>query len=137
MPGGGSQSGAVIRVEADEGLVGGTGTVVAWSSRRLKRVVSSNRSAELLTTLENAHVGILVSVMVPEMEGHIPWAVKARGATAVVEAAARAVPIICTTDARDTVTALRTEREIEAEKDLNPMKRQLQNLMQLGLVRRV
>jgi hypothetical protein len=115
-------------VEADEGLVGGTGTVVAWSSRRLKRVVSSTRSAELLTTLENAHAGILVSVMVAEMEGHIPWAVRARGATAVVEAAARAVPIICTTDARDTVTALRTEREIEAEKDLNPMKQQLQSV---------
>ena len=55
----------------------------------------------------------------------------------MVEAAARAVPIICTTDARDAVTALRTEREIEAEKDLHPMKRQLQNLMQTGLVRSV
>ena len=51
--------------------------------------------------------------------------------------ATKCVPVICATDARDTVTALRTEREFEAKKDLNVMKRQMQNLMQLDFIRGV
>ena len=133
----GSQSGGVVRIEEDVDTVGGMGTVVAWSSRRLKKVVSSTRSAELLTTLENAHVGILVSVMMAELEEFLPWAVRARGPTEVIKTATKCIPVICTTDARDTVTALRTEREVEAEKDLNVFKRQMQNLMQLDFIRGV
>ena len=133
----GSQSGVVVRIEEDVGTVDGMGTVVAWSSRRLKRVVSSTRSAELPTTLENAHVGILVSVMMAKLEGFLPWAVTARGPTEVIKTATKCIPVICTTDAHDTATALRTEREVEAEKDLNVFKRQMQNLMQLDFIRGV
>ena len=61
-------------------------------------------------------VGILVSVMMAELEGFLPWAVRARGPTEVIKTA--------------------TKREVEAEKDLNVFKRQMQNLMQSVLLDR-
>ena len=47
------------------------------------------------------------------------------------------MPVDTITDAHDTLASLRTEREVDAEQDLNTAKFQLQNMLSLGHSRRL